>query len=65
MNRNHLLKNKFPEIEDIPQDYKVVTYGQGSIMGEEDSLTREHFQCTVKCASAKASVYVIEKEAFL
>lgn len=59
------LAKKLPEIKDIPNVLKLVIYGSGSLIGEEDILYWENYSCSLKCISQKGCLYAINKQNFV
>lgn len=39
--------------------------GKGSIIGEEDAISRQTYSCIAKCYSFTGTVYAIAKENFM
>ena len=61
----NILAKKLPEIQDIPKIMKLSIYGSGSLIGEEDTLNRDFYNCTLKCETLKGTLYVIKKQDFM
>ena len=43
----NILARKLPEIKDVPYSMKLMIFGVGSIIGEEDALNRDFYSCTL------------------
>jgi CRP-like cAMP-binding protein len=39
--------------------------GKGSLLGEEDVISRKTYSCTVKCYSLEGTAFVLDKDHFL
>ena len=61
----NILAKRLPEIKDLPLQLKVVLAGRGSLLGEEDAYSRNHYTSMVKCYSAKGTLYEISAEHFM
>jgi CRP-like cAMP-binding protein len=64
MQKRNILAKRLPEIKDLPYNLKLSIFGRGSLMGEEDVLSRQKFSCTLKCYSSKGTVYELPREQF-
>ena len=42
---------KMPEIKDVPRNMRLVIFGKGMLIGEEDSINKAKYSCTLKCHS--------------
>jgi CRP-like cAMP-binding protein len=62
---SNILAKRLPEIKDLPLQYKVVLAGPGTLLGEEDAILKSQYRCTVRCYSAKGSLYEMPVENFM
>lgn len=63
---NHnILALKLPEMKDVPHNMKLMIFGFGSLIGEEDILNRNCYSCSLQCYSLKGTLYTIKKENFM
>ena len=65
MIQSNILAKRLPEIKDLPLQYKVVLAGPGTLLGEEDVLSNTLYRCSVRCYSAKGSLYEMPVENFM
>ena len=63
--RMNILARRLPEIKDVPFQMKVVIACTGSILGEEDCVSRQKYTSSVRCISQKGTMYELPAEAFL
>jgi len=61
----NILAKKLPEIKDVPNNLKLTLFGRGTLLGEEDLLTRETYTCKVTCSSLNGTLYYVNKRDFL
>ena len=61
----NIYATKMPEIKDVPSNMRVTIFGIGSLLGEEDSINKTNYTCTLKCHSLKGTLYSINKQDFL
>lgn len=60
------LENAFPELADLPYEYKLSNAGKGTILGEEDLiLERTSYSCSCFCDSDNGSLFKVPKAALL
>jgi hypothetical protein len=59
---NNALERAFPELTDLPLDYKLARAGKGTILAEEDLLlARPNYSCTCCCDSEDGILFKIPK----
>lgn len=63
--RVNVLQKRLPEIKDLPSSMRIVTACAGSLLGDEDCVSRDKYSCTVRCKSQTGTVYAIPKELFM
>ena len=61
---SHLLAMVMPEVTDFPLQRSLKIYMKGSLIGEEDIISRGEYSCTLKCYTQKASIFKMGKEYF-
>ena len=60
----NILSIRMPEIKDFPYTHRLSILEPGSLAGEEDVLTRDNYQCSLKCFSSKGTLWKMRKEYF-
>ena len=65
LTRNNIFANKLPEIKNVPSNMRLTIYGIGSMLGEEDSLNKKTYSCSLKCHSLNGTLFVIKKQDFM
>ena len=63
--RRNILAKRLPEIKDLPYKYKLSYMLRGSLMGDDDVVTRENYSATCKCHSSSGTLYELSKEEFM
>ncbi len=63
--KQNIFNQKLTEIRDVPMNLNFMYVGRGSLVGEEDVISKEKYSCTVSCNSLKATIYAISKENFM
>lgn len=63
--QNFLQAKLGPEVGDVPNQLRVMLVGKGSMIAEEDVISRKYYSCTVKCYSQEGTVYVLDKDHFM
>lgn len=61
----NILARKLPEIRDIPHTMKLTLFGRGSLLGEEDVLSRPSYTCTLRCHSFSGTLYSVKRQDFM
>lgn len=64
------MQRKLSEMQDLPRDQKVVVYGKGSLVGEEDLLGLEDQESFVRsgslvCVSERGKLLRMTRDQFL
>jgi hypothetical protein len=60
-----VLVRKLPELRNLPKLFKIVIYGEGSLIGQEDMIDKEFYTCSLRCMSQKGKLLCIKKSDFL
>ena len=61
-----ILNKKFPNMKDLPVDYKITIFEPKSLFGYDDILYKDaHHSTRVTCTSEKGTLFLMRKEQFL
>ena len=60
--KNNALEKAFPELTDLPFEFKLSFAGKGTILAEEDLLlNRQHYSCSCFCESEEGILFKVPK----
>lgn len=60
----NILASKLTEIVDVPSKQNLAIFGPGTIIGEEDFVSRQYHSCTLKCHSMTGKLFKVTPELF-
>ena len=63
--RKNILAKRLPEIKDLPYQYRLSYLLRGSLIGDDDAVTRDNYSVTCKCNSSTGTLYELSKEEFM
>ena len=63
--KKNILAKRLPEIKDLPYQHKLSYLMRGSLIGDDDVVTRDNYSATCKCYSSSGTLYELSKEEFM
>lgn len=49
--RTNVFSTKLREIKDIPREHRLVIFGKGAMVGDDDVISRDVYSCDLTCIS--------------